>query len=249
MNGYFVTELNSTSPSTSELGDLVDEAESDEANADNADDEDAVEDILYIRGATFTIHLDASAENSTVNMTKINEANADRIELHATSQGPNLEQKLPSTMESIVSTEPACSLDCGPAGNCYIEQSRGDEVDVVIEDDDDDDDDGAVDLEGNTVNLRRKQGTFRQRCQCPLGRGGDRCQLDRKVLQLARVEELKTCSSSVAPGLFRWLLYGNSQETRYGALSMPAVPYVRTAVRRITLNALEDLWRPVVTEM
>lgn len=92
-------------------------------------------------------------------------------------QGPNLEQKLPSTMESIVSTEPACSLDCGPAGNCYIEQSRGDEVDVVIEDDDDDDDDGAVDLEGNTVNLRRKQGTFRQRCQCPLGRGGDRCQL------------------------------------------------------------------------
>jgi len=88
-------------------------------------------------------------------------------------QGPNLEQKLPSTMESIVSTEPACSLDCGPAGNCYIEQSRGDEVDVVIEDDDD----GAVDLEGNTVNLRRKQGTFRQRCQCPLGRGGDRCQL------------------------------------------------------------------------
>lgn len=96
-------------------------------------------------------------------------------------QGPNLEQKLPSTMESIVSTEPACSLDCGPAGNCYIEQSRGDEVDVMIEDDDDD---GAVDLEGNTVNLegntvnfRRKQETYRQRCQCPLGRGGDRCQL------------------------------------------------------------------------
>lgn len=87
-------------------------------------------------------------------------------------QGPNLEQKLPSTMESIVSTEPACSLDCGPAGNCYIEQSRGDEVDVIIEEDD-----GVMDLEGNTVNLKRKQGTFRQRCQCPLGRGGDRCQL------------------------------------------------------------------------
>ncbi|KMQ92025.1 pikachurin-like isoform x1 protein [Lasius niger] len=167
-------QLNSTSPSTSELGEFVDEAESDEANADNADDEDAVEDILYMRGATFTIHLDAPAENSTANATKINEGNgADRIELRATSQGPNLEQKLPSTMESIVSTEPACSLDCGPAGNCYIEQSRGDEIDVVIEDDED----GAVDLEGNTVNFRRKQGTFRQRCQCPLGRGGDRCQL------------------------------------------------------------------------
>lgn len=85
MNGYSITELNSTSPSTSELGDLVDEAESDETNADNADDE--VEDILYMRGATFTIHLDAPAENSTVNATKINEANgADRIELRATSQ-------------------------------------------------------------------------------------------------------------------------------------------------------------------
>jgi len=94
-------------------------------------------------------------------------------------QGPNLEQKLPSTMESIASTEPACSLDCGPAGNCYIEQSRGDEVDVLIENDDDDDSDdvdGSVDLDGNTVNLRQRQGTFRQRCQCPLGRGGDRCQ-------------------------------------------------------------------------
>ncbi|XP_072742637.1 pikachurin isoform X4 [Anoplolepis gracilipes] len=131
-----------------------------------------------MRGATFTIHLDAPAENSTADATKINEGNgADRIELRATSQGPNLEQKLPSTMESIVSTEPACSLDCGPAGNCYIEQSRGDEVDVAIEDDGD----GIVDLEGNTVNLRRKQGTFRQRCQCPLGRGGDRCQLEAEV--------------------------------------------------------------------
>ncbi|XP_050465155.1 pikachurin [Cataglyphis hispanica] len=177
-NGYSCAELNSTSPSTSELGELIDEAESDEANADNADDEDAVEDILYMRGASFTIHLDAPAENSTADATKINEGNgAERIELRATSQGPNLEQKLPSTMESIVSTEPACSLDCGPAGNCYIEQSRGDEVDVVIEDDED----GIVDLEGNTVNLRRKQGTFRQRCQCPLGRGGDRCQLEAEV--------------------------------------------------------------------
>lgn len=84
---FLVAELNSTSPSTSELGELVDEAESDEANADNADDEDAVEDILYMRGATFTIHLDAPAKNSTADATKINEGKgADQIELRATSQ-------------------------------------------------------------------------------------------------------------------------------------------------------------------
>lgn len=94
-------------------------------------------------------------------------------------QGPNLEQKLPSTMESIVSTEPACSLDCGPAGNCYIEQSRGDDVDLLDEETENAADDASMtmDLEGNDVVPRRKQASFRQRCQCPLGRGGDRCQL------------------------------------------------------------------------
>ncbi|XP_026667103.1 pikachurin isoform X2 [Ceratina calcarata] len=97
--------------------------------------------------------------------------------------GPNFEQKLPSTMESIVSTEPACSLDCGPAGNCYIEQSRGDDVDLVDDDGDDGSDETsmAMDLEGNDVAPRRKQESFRQRCQCPLGRGGDRCQLEAEV--------------------------------------------------------------------
>lgn len=76
-----------------------------------------------------------------------------------------------------MSTEPACSLDCGPAGNCYIGQSRGDEVDVVIEDDDE----GVMDLEDNNMNLKGKQATFRQRCQCPLGRAGDRCQFGKRV--------------------------------------------------------------------
>ncbi|XP_076289136.1 pikachurin isoform X1 [Lasioglossum baleicum] len=192
-NGYSCAELNSTSPSTSELGELVEEVENDELNKDTDDDEDAVEDILYMRGASFTIHLDPPPENTTANSTKINDetgAPLDRVELRATSQGPNLEQKLPSTMESIVSTEPACSLDCGSAGNCYIEQSRGDDVEQLADDgaentdvDDDEDGDGsmAMDLEGNDVAPRRKQGSFRQRCQCPLGRGGDRCQLEAEV--------------------------------------------------------------------
>ncbi|CAK9822370.1 EGFLAM [Anthophora retusa] len=185
-NGYSCAELNSTSPSTGELGELVDDLENDELNKDTEDDEDAVEDILYMRGASFTIHLDPSPENSTTNSSKTNEENnvpLDRVELRATSQGPNLEQKLPSTMESIVSTEPACSLDCGSAGNCYIEQSHEDDVDLVDEDAENTSDDAsmAMDLEGNDVAPRRKQGSFRQRCQCPLGRGGDRCQLEAEV--------------------------------------------------------------------
>ncbi|XP_060825849.1 pikachurin-like [Bombus pascuorum] len=186
-NGYSCAELNSTSPSTGELGELVEDVENDELTKDTDDDEDAVEDILYMRGASFTIHLDPPPENSTTNSTKISEetgAPLDRVELRATSQGPNLEQKLPSTMESIVSTEPACSLDCGPAGNCYIEQNHGDDVDLIDDDDANDADDDAsmaMDLEGNDVAPRRKQGSFRQRCQCPLGRGGDRCQLEAEV--------------------------------------------------------------------
>ncbi|XP_076234057.1 pikachurin [Calliopsis andreniformis] len=184
-NGYSCAELNSTSPSTSELGELVEEIENDELIKDT-DDDDAVEDILYMRGASFTIHLDPQPENTTTNSTKTNEETSpplDRVELRATSQGPNLEQKLPSTMESIVSTEPACSLDCGPAGNCYIEQSRGDDVELVVDETENADGDAsmAMDLEGNDVAPRRRQGSFRQRCQCPLGRGGDRCQLEAEV--------------------------------------------------------------------
>lgn len=87
---YFVPELNSTSPSTGELGELVEDVENDELNKDTDDDEDAVEDILYMRGASFTIHLDPPPENSTTNSTsKIIEETSppvDRVELRATSQ-------------------------------------------------------------------------------------------------------------------------------------------------------------------
>lgn len=86
---YFVPELNSTSPSTGELGELVEDVENDELTKDTDDDEDAVEDILYMRGASFTIHLDPPSENSTTNSTKISEetgAPLDRAELRATSQ-------------------------------------------------------------------------------------------------------------------------------------------------------------------
>lgn len=83
-----VPELNSTS-STNELGELIEDVENDELNKDTDDDDDAVEDILYMRGASFTIHLDPQPENSTSNSTKRNdEASApfDRVGLRATSQ-------------------------------------------------------------------------------------------------------------------------------------------------------------------
>lgn len=46
--------------------------ERDELNLETDEDEDAVEDILYMRGASFTIHLDQPNENSTTNGTKVN---------------------------------------------------------------------------------------------------------------------------------------------------------------------------------
>lgn len=67
----------------------MEEIENDELNKDTDDDEDAVEDILYMRGASFTIHLDPPPENTTTNSTKINDetgAPLDRVELGATSQ-------------------------------------------------------------------------------------------------------------------------------------------------------------------
>ncbi|XP_066599302.1 pikachurin isoform X2 [Prorops nasuta] len=179
-NGYSCAELNSTSPSIGDLGELVEDAESDEQNTD---EEDTIEDILYMRGASFTIHLEAPEANSTVaNATKLREMSNEipRAEQRPTSQGPNLEQKLPSTTELVANTEPACSLDCGPAGNCYVEQQLLDDVNVIV-DDEDPESASTPREQRDEVAPRRKQGSFRQRCQCPLGRTGDRCQLESEV--------------------------------------------------------------------
>ena len=98
-------------------------------------------------------------------------------------------------------SEPACTLDCGPGGSCYIEltpvtsrsASNDDNDDSAmtsdndedVDDDNDDDDDDAADDSNNLTEpdaerrrRRRRQSNLEaiQRCQCPLGRGGDRCQ-------------------------------------------------------------------------
>nr|XP_050861089.1 pikachurin isoform X2 [Vespula vulgaris] len=192
-------ELNATSPSTSEFGELVDDMERDELNLETDEDEDAVEDILYMRGASFTIHLDQPNENSTTNGTKVNG------QFNGTSNTPDfglptVSLQIPSTTRksstkswstselgssTIASTEATCTLDCGP-GNCFVEPSLDEDIRVVlVAERNGSNEDGSMtmDLEGNSVALRQqKEGnSFRQRCQCPLGRGGDRCQLEIEV--------------------------------------------------------------------
>ena len=66
----FFTELNSTSPSSNEFGELTNDLESDELSADNEGNEDVAEDILYMRGVSFTIHLEPEPENSSINFTR-----------------------------------------------------------------------------------------------------------------------------------------------------------------------------------
>lgn len=78
----------------------------------------------------------------------------------------NAEQRMTSTTESATSTEPACSLDCGPGGNCLIEKSRDESREQT-----------ESDLkESGAFGAKERQVYSGQRCQCPLGRSGDRCQ-------------------------------------------------------------------------
>ncbi|XP_044575810.1 pikachurin-like [Cotesia glomerata] len=167
-NGYSCAKLNSTSPSTADLADSFDD--NNDSDEESEITIDGKENIYYMPGSLFTIRLDSLREK--LNLTDIkspqdlsNEIPNDPIRF-PTSESPNLEQKLPVTTESVVTTEPACSLDCGAAGNCYIEQFRSDEEngDVTRIDD-----------------TRPRRSSYKQRCQCPLGRTGDRCQNEAEV--------------------------------------------------------------------
>lgn len=72
------------------------------------------------------------------------------------------------TKSNGMNTEMPCSLDCGAAGNCYLEQEKNDDVQNCQ--DDNCLANGVKQDHGGTSGLR-------QRCQCPLGRSGDRCEL------------------------------------------------------------------------
>lgn len=87
---FLITELNSTSPSTSEFDELTNDLDSDELSNDNEEDEeDADEDILYMRGSSFTIHLEPAVVNFTDNFTSNEESGNEipqGVQLRPTSQ-------------------------------------------------------------------------------------------------------------------------------------------------------------------
>lgn len=103
------------------------------------------EDILYQKDASISAELETDKPETTSTPRRA-----------ATTQSPNLEQKVPpqtkttqGVTESLFPTEapPAadCQLDCGPGGSCNLQQ-------------------GAA------------------RCQCPLGRGGTSCDLGKSKI-------------------------------------------------------------------
>ncbi|XP_011315506.1 pikachurin [Fopius arisanus] len=158
-NGYSCSELNSTSPSTGDIHDLalndvkpLDIKNNEESSANDA--HHSMNNRVNVRG-----------ERSNGTRYESNEVPHG----HTLSEGEKLEQTVAITTESVSITEPACSLDCGPVGNCYIEQLHDlDEMEEEM---------GS----GYTGSVGRRRIAFRQRCQCPLGRTGDRCQNEIQV--------------------------------------------------------------------
>lgn len=61
-------------------------------------------------------------------------------------------------------TEPPCNLNCGPIGNCYIEQL------------DNQDDQENITYSIDNTSKQKRRYSFKHRCQCPLGKSGTYCQ-------------------------------------------------------------------------
>ncbi|XP_015126557.1 pikachurin [Diachasma alloeum] len=163
-NGYSCSELNSTLPST---GDIHGSTEDDVNRLSMKNYPDTSENGDVHRPQK--IHINPQVGGSRSNGTRRDDESNEIPTGHPTSEGSNLKQKVPVTTESVSITEPVCSLDCGPVGNCYIEQ--------LHDLDETEDEMGS----GYTGSVGRRRIAFRQRCQCPLGRVGDRCQNEIQV--------------------------------------------------------------------
>ncbi|XP_023246649.1 pikachurin-like [Copidosoma floridanum] len=215
-NGYSCAELNTTSSSTSEgiippevaastneaasskiLGPEVSDIDDDD-DEDDDEDEEMGEDVIYMRGASFTIHLNGGNANSNESHLSYDDEETNEVpdedKIPPTPQNwiPSTRQQrqqLPVALSTDSSSngEPSCTLDCGPGGSCYVEldpSTARDTNDVGVK---------LVDPETERRRRRRRSSssiagasadgtpTPVQRCQCPLGRGGDRCQRETEV--------------------------------------------------------------------
>jgi hypothetical protein len=112
------------------------------------------EDILYQKDASFSAELDTSGDIRGNNI--LYPAMADEVEKKVqflTTQSPNLEQKVPgSTPSDGHTTESLRAADMAP---CLLDCGVG----------------GSCTVEA--VDTSRPS---QQRCQCPLGRGGNHCE-------------------------------------------------------------------------
>jgi hypothetical protein len=99
-----IAELNSTAASTSEgsASDAIDTADQTftdvEVESDENDENDAIEDILYMRGASFTIHLDLLKNNASYNESRLPHRDED------TNEVPGKERKIHPTTQVSIST-------------------------------------------------------------------------------------------------------------------------------------------------
>ncbi|XP_011498923.1 PREDICTED: dentin sialophosphoprotein-like [Ceratosolen solmsi marchali] len=90
-NGYSCAELNSTASSMSEgsASDAIDSADQTFTDVEvESDENDAMDDILYMRGASFTIHLDLSKSNATSNVSHVLHRDKDTNELPGEERPP-----------------------------------------------------------------------------------------------------------------------------------------------------------------
>lgn len=113
------------------------------------DDEDEDEDILYQKDASISAELDTGdpgGTGGTGSQTESEQKNDDTLNNLVTTQSPNLEQKVPLRSGTQGFTESLKATDIAP---CTLDCGIG----------------GVCVTEGVV-----------QRCQCPLGRGGDSCE-------------------------------------------------------------------------
>ncbi|KAK0089340.1 hypothetical protein PV325_007884 [Microctonus aethiopoides] len=221
-----LTELNSTLSSTSDMHMLLNNNVNNESESES--DEDTDDNLVIMRDVPLASHINKISQNSTVNVTKIiddsNELPNPFIGFPIFSKNSNLKETVSITTEIISTTKPTCSLDCGSAGTCYIEQYHDDEAEP-----------------GSTQNNKRRLNTSRQRCQCPLGRVGEHCQKDEEMLAYLKRENLYeififTLTAKGKKRMKKLEEDAQVKSPRFTGSSWLAFPALHAAYKHIQLN-------------